>query len=92
MLVLGGVHGAAQCIRHLPELSFVADVGGDLRLLLCALLLGHCFLLCLIPKPPNGHGVERVAEAHAGFAVVQYYAGREALARRGGQFRESRNQ
>jgi len=28
MLVLGDVHRAAQRVRHLPELSLVADVGG----------------------------------------------------------------
>jgi hypothetical protein len=36
VLVLGGVHAAAQGIGHLPELGFVADVGGGR-----ALRLGH---------------------------------------------------
>ena len=32
VLVLGGVHAAAQCVGHLPELGFVADVGrGSVR-------------------------------------------------------------
>jgi hypothetical protein len=28
VLVLGGVHAAAQRVGHLPEFGFVADVGG----------------------------------------------------------------
>jgi len=28
VLVLGGVHAAAQGVGHLPELGFVADGGG----------------------------------------------------------------
>jgi len=27
VLVLGGVHAAAQGVGHLPELGFVADIG-----------------------------------------------------------------
>ena len=38
------------------------------------------------PEPPNGRGVQRVTKTHAGFTVVQYYAGHKSLAGRRGQF------
>ena len=46
MLVLGGIHAAAERVRHLPELGFVADVRTIGRTILP---LRHC----LIPSFPR---------------------------------------
>ena len=52
VLVLGGVHAAAQRIGHLPELGFVADRGtirGFIRFLFC-----HDASQFLLPHSPIG--------------------------------------
>jgi hypothetical protein len=47
VLVFGGVHAAAQRVRHLPKLGFIADV----RAVICFLLI---LLVCLRHSAPRG--------------------------------------
>ena len=54
VLVLGGVHAAAQRVGHLPELGFVADGGAAGAVARLLLVVGSCHYM--FPRAAFAHG------------------------------------
>src|SRR5690606_9900187 len=48
------VHRSAQCVGHLPELRFIADVGGIALLCSFLLLLCHFYKCGIFAAPASG--------------------------------------